>query len=303
MQSPGRFEARLRSSNVKVIQQSVVNNPLLIPFVERVLGTNRFEIDTFSTVTSMPKTPAQHWHRDVGPVFDSVPASQTLRPQAVVMFVSLINVTEEMGPTQFIAGSHHDCFKSEKRNLRYGGWNIQDWCVLLLCYRTRVPLAVSRNHLSAACSRPSLFSSSLLFSSCLASHSILRRYSPHVGNIISTPGKIGTAVLFDSRIRHRGGSNQGDIIRPLLYMSYAQEWYYDSVNFNNKQTKSFDSHGPWMKKLLTRLDTFEYITELEKRAKEAGVDTVGLQSGYNYNKYNFLPGRPQTINIEYEVKP
>ena len=85
-------------------------------------------------------------------------------------------------------------------------------------------------------------------------------------------------------------------------MSYAQEWYYDSVNFNNKQTKSFDRHGAWMKKLLTRLDTYEYIAELEKLAHDAGVDTVGIQSGYRYNKYNFLPGTPKSINIEYEVR-
>ena len=109
---------------------------MIIPFVERILGTNRFEIDTFSTVTSMPKTPAQHWHRDVGHLFGPKPPSETLPPHAIVMFVSLINVTQEMGPTQFIAGSHHDCIDSEKRSILYGDWNIQEWlvdCLLLSC--------------------------------------------------------------------------------------------------------------------------------------------------------------------------
>lgn len=49
---------------------SLVRNPLLYTFVKSFLGTGALEVDTHSSVTSLPGAPNQHWHHDTGNLFD-----------------------------------------------------------------------------------------------------------------------------------------------------------------------------------------------------------------------------------------
>ncbi|NKB19244.1 MAG: hypothetical protein GKS01_01755 [Alphaproteobacteria bacterium] len=42
----------------------------------------------------------------------------------------------------------------------------------------------------------------------------------------------GSAILFDSRVRHRGLANKSDGPRPVLYMIYARPWFRDYVNYD-----------------------------------------------------------------------
>ncbi len=39
----------------------------------------------------------------------------------------------------------------------------------------------------------------------------------------------GSAVVFDLRIRHRGTANRSPQRRPIVYLSYVHDWYYDKV--------------------------------------------------------------------------
>lgn len=41
----------------------------------------------------------------------------------------------------------------------------------------------------------------------------------------------GDVLLMDYRIRHRGGANTSDKIRPMMVLSYTRPWFIDSVNF------------------------------------------------------------------------
>ena len=62
----GRYEIRL-PYNLEVFKSSeLIDNPLLRPLVDKAMGSKRLEIDTFSHITSLPETPKQHWHADVG---------------------------------------------------------------------------------------------------------------------------------------------------------------------------------------------------------------------------------------------
>ena len=48
----------------------LIRNPLLFSFVKSIFNNNALEIDTHSSVTSLPGAPAQHWHHDTGHLFD-----------------------------------------------------------------------------------------------------------------------------------------------------------------------------------------------------------------------------------------
>ena len=59
----------------------------------------------------------------------------------------------------------------------------------------------------------------------------------------------GSAILFDSRIRHRGLANKSAAPRPVLYLIYARPWFRDYVNYDFDQAlritrKEFDKVRP-----------------------------------------------------------
>lgn len=65
----------------------------------------------------------------------------------------------------------------------------------------------------------------------------------------------GTALIFDVRLRHRGGANPSLERRPLLYAGFAQRWFRDAANFRSPRAAAwvtetsrtaravFDRHG------------------------------------------------------------
>jgi len=107
---------------------------------------------------------------------------------------------------------------------------------------------------------------------------------PHADRTFQATGSVGSAVLFDMRMMHRGMSNQSPRNRSVLYTTYAQQWFVDSVNWNAKQTRDFDLHSPALRKLMTRLDSQHYTHMLEEMLKERGVNVAELQSSYNFSK-------------------
>jgi len=107
---------------------------------------------------------------------------------------------------------------------------------------------------------------------------------PHADKLFQATGSMGSAVLFDMRMMHRGMANNSPRKRNVLYTTYAQQWFTDSVNWNSKQTQSFDDHTPALRKLMTRLDSQHYTNMLEELLKERGVDVAALQSSYNFSK-------------------
>ena len=75
--------------------------------------------------------------------------------------------------------------------------------------------------------------------------------------------------------------------RPQLYVTFFQEWFVDHVNFNAKQSSEFDMLPPSLRKMLSRVDTKQYVLDLEEKLKEFGVDPMTLQSSYEYKKNSF----------------
>jgi Tfp pilus assembly protein PilF len=232
--SPGRYEL-LSPMEPPFTNEELLKNPLLHPLMVRTLKTHRIEVDTHSSVTSLAETPAQHWHRDAGFILESTKTQ--LPPHGLVVFIPLKDVSNAMGPTQFLTGSHIKCERNEQKEIRLGNWILEE--------------------------------------------------CPFVGPTIRTPAPLGSAIIFDLRILHRGLANTMKVRRPQLYVTFFQEWYVDHVNFNAKQSTEFDMLPPSLRKMLSRVDTKSYVLTLEEKLKEFGVDPMSLQSSYNYKKNSF----------------
>ena len=53
---------------------------------------------------------------------------------------------------------------------------------------------------------------------------------PPEDKILTVPFLRGDAILIDYRTLHAGLPNTSDVIRPILYMVYARQWFFDDVN-------------------------------------------------------------------------
>jgi ectoine hydroxylase-related dioxygenase (phytanoyl-CoA dioxygenase family) len=45
---------------------------------------------------------------------------------------------------------------------------------------------------------------------------------------------VGSVLLTDGRLLHRGAANRSEIVRPLLYYSYQRRWYQDQFGYNQR---------------------------------------------------------------------
>jgi ectoine hydroxylase-related dioxygenase (phytanoyl-CoA dioxygenase family) len=58
--------------------------------------------------------------------------------------------------------------------------------------------------------------------------------------------ELGSCMLMDYRLKHRGNANNSEQQRPLLYCNYSAPWYFDSNNFQ-KQAHLMLSDTEYMK--------------------------------------------------------
>eukprot|EP00039_Didymoeca_costata_P006596 m.91645 g.91645 ORF g.91645 m.91645 type:complete len:500 (+) comp13313_c0_seq2:321-1820(+) len=200
----------------------------MLALVKSVLG-DRIELDTFSSVTSLPGKTQQGWHADVGHLFGRLMLGEHRHapPPGLIVAVPLVDLSSKTGPTEFVMGSHV--------NIDLDYWES-------------------------------------------------RENAPETAHLI-LEAAMGSAVVFDMRVKHRGTRNKSDKNRPLVYMGYVREWYTDKVNFKEKQTRAFDDLR--LKKLFTRLDNRKYTEILEEIvAEETSVDLDDLRSKAKYRKVN-----------------
>ena len=68
--------------------------------------------------------------------------------------------------------------------------------------------------------------------------------------------KAGGAVLFDYRLKHRGGSNVSQEPRPVLYLAYSKPFFWDTGNTRSERSLLDDSmmlsvsSPPWVSRIL-----------------------------------------------------
>ena len=83
----------------------------------------------------------------------------------------------------------------------------------------------------------------------------------------------GSVVLFDLRMTHRGGPNESESARSVMYTSYVREWFRDAVNFMSPQSAWWGTlRSERLQKLFARVDGRQYTQQLEKLLEQKGVD-------------------------------
>lgn len=134
LRSPGRLEYKAPLAE-PFSSAELVARPVLMRLISTTLRNKRFELDTLSHVTSVADATEQQWHRDLPPAFTDA-RYLPLPPAGLVVFVPLVDVTQDMGPTQFLTGSHLPCMPD---NVHYweqpdGGGDVSsDYPALLEC--------------------------------------------------------------------------------------------------------------------------------------------------------------------------
>jgi ectoine hydroxylase-related dioxygenase (phytanoyl-CoA dioxygenase family) len=178
---PSRFEMPYKMDSEDF--NFVLINHKLMKIVERILETKEYIIANRSCVNSKPGTEYQGWHTD-GP---HVSVTEYLKCHVFNMFIPLVDVTSDKGPTEFRPGSQRFT-----NNLAKG--------MLLAKIKKQIrPIEA-----------PTLKRGSVL----LVIFKVIFNF-----NTYSFFNK------FDYRVLHRGGANISSEHRPVLVFTFAKPWY------------------------------------------------------------------------------
>jgi len=60
---------------------------------------------------------------------------------------------------------------------------------------------------------------------------------------------IGSCLLWDFRLRHRGTGNRSSEHRPIIHATYARRWYQDPVNFEKTALKRIAAHPEFLESI------------------------------------------------------
>eukprot|EP00931_Biecheleriopsis_adriatica_P046691 TRINITY_DN26835_c0_g1_i1.p1 TRINITY_DN26835_c0_g1~~TRINITY_DN26835_c0_g1_i1.p1 ORF type:complete len:548 (-),score=115.84 TRINITY_DN26835_c0_g1_i1:10-1653(-) len=224
----GRYEVKVPLA-APYTEPGLVANPLLLQLMRLSLGP-RVEIDTFSAVTALSGAPEQPWHMDVDHLYKEPAAAGHQPATGFVMLLPLHDLTEEMGPTEFLLGSHVD--------VGDGAWDHFRKSL------TRVSESASGilGEKKAALVRPLLSCGSLLLFD-------LRVY--HRGAANSSPGP--RSILYMSYVK--------DWFLDRLNFQNRQSVVFDSLPHKPQAP---------LQKLLRRVDANSYLEELQAFAAAHG---------------------------------
>jgi ectoine hydroxylase-related dioxygenase (phytanoyl-CoA dioxygenase family) len=258
---PARFEVKM-PNRLPYSNESLAANPLLLPMVRVTLGAQA-EVDTFSTIASLPGSTAQAWHSDVS--FDLFEQQQLQQQQehmhhtrdahastrrcdspklplelpahGLVVAAPLTSLTEVLGATEFITGSH-----------------------------VRPPGIDDTN-----------------------AYWQQQQHEP-ISPVLKPILRAGDAVIFDVRLRHRGTANRSpqpldysqeplvlSSVRELLYISYVKEWYADAVNFRI-QGDGLSDDSVVSRGLYARVRARSYQQDLEDEVAGLRLELQGLKA-------------------------
>ena len=159
-----------------------------------VLGP-QLSLHSFGAAIAEPGAQPQRWHRDASPLFAGVSGGE-LPPHAVTLLAPLHDLTSDDGPTELCVGSHH----TYGLGFVHFGYLATDNATLR---RWGVAQLTAPGSDGGACEAGGL----------RVHRPLLRR---------------GDALLFDYRLRHRGGANRSPRHRALLYVTFARPWYVDA---------------------------------------------------------------------------
>jgi ectoine hydroxylase-related dioxygenase (phytanoyl-CoA dioxygenase family) len=266
--SAGRGDKRVElklSLRAPYTNSSLIASPLLLPFVKMALS-DAAEVDTFSAVASLPGAKAGAWHADANALFFGKVGGVSgqgggggggggssggggLPAHGLVAVVPLVGIrshhdVDTNGPTEFVTGSHllpsgeQAGYWKRKARQQHEAEHAHE----------RQQQQIPRHEEQG--SPPARLEA---------------QFYAFPTPILRPAAEVGDVVLFDLRLRHRGGANRGDETRPIIYLSYVESWWKDSLNFKAKQSAEWASlPSAAMRKLFIRLDAERYVQRLEE---------------------------------------
>lgn len=160
-----------------------------------------YQIIHQSCVISYPGTEEQSWHSD-GP---HVSVTEYLPCHVFNVFIPLIDLSEELGPTEIRPESHH-----YTNNLTKG--------MLLAKLKKQIKTPV----------KPIVKKGSILIVRTTSSLSFVPFECFH--------------LQFDYRVLHKGCANKSNEVRPILVFTFAKSWYKDNLNFPSRSVFSITSN-------------------------------------------------------------
>lgn len=113
---PDALEVGDRRKMVTVAVEGVFNNPLIyanplaMPIVETILG-EKFILNGFGSLVSLPGAKEQHSHRDYPGLFTHERLNRMLPPFCLTMVVPLVPIDKSVGVTRVWPGSHRVALK------------------------------------------------------------------------------------------------------------------------------------------------------------------------------------------------
>lgn len=164
-----RYEMPYKMIEIGALEYSKL--PLIKELVTNILGPDHHVVNV-SLVVSDAGAGDQSWHSD-GP---HVSIGEYLPCHCMNIFIPLVDVDLENGPTSFRPGSQYLTIDLQKKFLA------------AFLKKTLKPIAT-----------PVL--------------------------------KMGSILLFDYRILHRGTANKTELPRPILVLTFGKSWYKDNLNF------------------------------------------------------------------------
>ena len=75
---------------------------------------------------------------------------------------------------------------------------------------------------------------------CLGSHLWPAGRAPNPEELVAVDFLRGDCVLIDYRTLHTGLPNKSNIVRPILYMVYARNWFFDDLNHTSRPSLNMD---------------------------------------------------------------
>ena len=205
----GRIDSRYRMDEYPFNDPRVISNPVLLPIIKHMLGgeNGNAELVYAGLIFSFPGSQNQPWHQDGEPLF---PEEDMLDvpSYAFNVFIPLDDVTDELGPTEFLPGTNLS-ERAEEVNEELMKWAMIEskWSAagdhkasMRMVLGTEEDEWMSRNKVVAP---------------------LLRR---------------GDAMMYDYRTCHRGTENLSQSeTRTMLYLMYARPWLKEHLNFGTEK--------------------------------------------------------------------
>jgi len=161
----------------------------------------------------------------------------------------LVDVSAEMGPTEYMSGTHTDCSTSELEMLRKSGLfslatflrNCGTSVTAVLWSLATAPLASLRKGLGRFVQLPKDGRCKWLprlqwYEVQYALYSLPYELMALGATCdrVCDPSTTGAVIIHDYRIYHRGTQNHSTHIRPVLYFTFSAEGYDDSGNYTGQ---------------------------------------------------------------------